>query len=196
MSAKPLHLGHYKLIELAAEQCDSVNVFVSTSDRKRPGEIPILGTTMHRIWLEEIEPTLPSNVNIVYGGSPVQKVYQILGDANIDNSNDDEFIVYSDPVDTEANFPVNKREKYFSRLWSENRVKFETVDRSLTAGISGTKMRQFLAAGDKEAFKRGLPRMINAERVWQLLRSDINEGRNVLRSFITSIISMPRVHRS
>ncbi len=189
MSAKPLTLGHFSLIELASNECDKTYVFVSTSDRKRPGEIPILGSTMHKIWQEEIEPIIPNNVIIDYGGVPIRKVYEMLGKASeAGNDNEDTFIIYSDPEDIEGNYPEKNRLKYFSNLVKNNQVEFRPVERSLTGGISGTKMRQYLASNDMSSFIKGLPSGVNGEHIWQLLKQDINENM-ILRNYIKLLIS-------
>ena len=60
MSAKPYHAGHDCLIRLAATECDSVFLYVSTSDRARTGEVPVLGRDMELLWREVIAPTLPT----------------------------------------------------------------------------------------------------------------------------------------
>ena len=88
MAAKPYHAGHHWLVEQAAGENDKVILFVSVSDRKRKGELPILGADMVQVWQEELEPIMPPNVEIRYGGSPVQKVYQEIQDAGMDGSND------------------------------------------------------------------------------------------------------------
>ena len=54
MSAKPFHAGHDGLVRMAAGECDAVHLYVSLSDRKRPGEIPILGSDMQIIWTRYI----------------------------------------------------------------------------------------------------------------------------------------------
>ena len=46
MSAKPYHTGHDGLVRIAASENDEVLLFVSISDRKRPGEMPLLGSDM------------------------------------------------------------------------------------------------------------------------------------------------------
>ena len=100
VSAKPYHAGHHALVEMAASENDLVKLFVSTSDRQRKGEFPILGDDMVRVWKEELEGIMPGNVEIEYGGSPVRKVYDALGEADKDPANEDTIVVYSDPVDT------------------------------------------------------------------------------------------------
>ena len=36
---------------------------------------------MQKVWEEELEPIMPNNVEVRYGGAPVQKVYQEISDA-------------------------------------------------------------------------------------------------------------------
>ena len=50
ISAKPFHEGHMSLIRKASDECKKVIVYVSTSDRKRKGEITIFGEDMLIIW--------------------------------------------------------------------------------------------------------------------------------------------------
>ena len=69
VSAKPYHVGHHALVTRASDENDKVFLFVSTSDRKRKGEVPILGADMEKVWQEEIEKILPGNVTVTYGGS-------------------------------------------------------------------------------------------------------------------------------
>ena len=94
VSAKPYHAGHHALVTMAAAENDIVKLFVSTSDRKRKGQFPILGSDMEKIWKQELEPIMPGNVQIEYGGSPVRKVYEALGNADKDPSNEDTLVVY------------------------------------------------------------------------------------------------------
>ena len=98
MAAKPYHAGHDGLVRLAANECDAVKVFVSTSDRKRPGEIPIYGEDMHSVWTKFIEPSLPGNVEVYYVTVPVTAVYKELEKAEADESLDT-FVIYSDSED-------------------------------------------------------------------------------------------------
>ena len=92
MAAKPYHAGHHWLVEKAAGENDHVILFVSTSDRKRKGEKPILGRDMVRVWQEELEPVMPANVEIRYGGSPVQNVYKEIQEAGEIGSEDTYFV--------------------------------------------------------------------------------------------------------
>lgn len=169
MSAKPFHAGHGAIIRLAARECDEVHLYVSTSDRARPGEVVILGADMARLWKETIESTMPANVNVVYGGSPIGNIWKELGHANEVGSQDD-YVLYSDPIDVEQNFQARFLEKYCGRLYETGHVRLRPVDRSSTVEVSGTRMREFLAAGDKENFTKFLPQGVDKDLVWDVLR--------------------------
>ena len=170
MSAKPFHKGHYNLIMTASNENDVVELFVSTSDRKRPNELPILGRDMERIWKQLIVPTLPTNVNVHFGGSPIGKAWELLGKANEEGSKDT-FVIYSDPVDLHQNFPERLQKKYASNLFHGDQIILRAVKREETGGISGTKMRQYLSDGDKKSFIKNLPGSIDGEKVWQILNT-------------------------
>jgi hypothetical protein len=153
---------------LASKECDRAIVFVSTSDRARPGEVPITGADMSKIWHEFIEPTLPNNVTVTYGGSPVANAYKALGDAN-EGGSKDEYVLYGDPQDLETNFPRASLIKYAGNLYEAGQVTLRAVDRASTVDISGTRMRSFLEKGDRASFVKYLPSQIDRDAVWSIL---------------------------
>ena len=195
MAAKPYHAGHHALITIASQQNDKVIVFVSTSDRKRTGQFPIYGEDMERIWKEEIERILPSNVVPIYGGSPVRNVYEILGQAN-EEGGDTKYVIYSDPEDTEINYPVCNRLKYFPELYEAGLVMCaaeispDTFTRGVgTPDVSGTKLRAALENNDFETFAAGLPAGVDTEKVFRILRREeaIEEQKKTL-SLLFSLV--------
>jgi hypothetical protein len=179
MAAKPYHAGHHSLVQTAAAENDQVLLYISLSDRKRKGELTIQGADMERIWKEEIEKILPGNVTPVYGGIPVRKVYEILGDAEEKLQMDVEppvYTVYSDPTDTARNYSAAYRMKYFPTVASEGYVKFagEETPEAFTRGegtpdVSGTAMRASLQCGDEAAFAEGLPDGVDKEKIFNML---------------------------
>ena len=176
MAGRPVHSGHFGLIEHAARQNDQVIVYVLVSDRKRKGQIPISGADMKHIWHTYLESIMPNNAEIEYGGSPVFKIYDQLGTENERLEAGDEdiavYTVYSDPEDLAKNFPPDKREKYMGTMWTEGYVKFQEITRTSTVDVSGTKMREMLANGDEEQFKKFLPDPLNDQartKIWQIL---------------------------
>jgi len=172
-SYKPYHAGHAAIIELAARECDEVHLYVSVSDRARKGELPILGADMAMLWKATIEKTLPQNVKVTYGGSPIGNVWKELGAANEAQSQDD-YVIYSDPVDLAENFQERLLNKYCGDLYSRGHVRLRPVDRANTVEVSGTKMRELLAKGDKESFVKFLPKGIDADLVWDTLLKSAN----------------------
>ena len=184
VSGKPYHAGHHYLVERAAAENEEVILFVSTSDRKRKGEFPIAGADMQRIWTEELEGSMPGNVRVEYGGSPVAKVYDTIGAACEIEGVEETFVVYSDPADTAQNYPQASRDKYMQPMCDRNQVIFaaEEDPAAFSRGqgspnVSGTKMRQALQNGDFEAFAAGMPAGVDAQNVWSILTRTANEGR-------------------
>ena len=192
MAAKPYHTGHHWLVEKAARENDKVIVFVSTSDRKRKGEFPILGRDMERVWREELEPIMPSNVEIHYGGAPVRKVYEEIGSA-AERDSLDTYLVYSDAIDTMRNYPEAQRIKYMDPLYTSGQVRFPGQENpeEFTRGegspdVSGTAMRDALQDYNLDLFSMGLPAGVNAENVYNILRNKVDES--MLREYVKAIL--------
>tara|TARA_R100000808_G_C2155555_1_gene168686 strand:+ start:32517 stop:33122 length:606 start_codon:yes stop_codon:yes gene_type:complete len=192
VSAKPYHAGHHALVVKAAEENDQVILYVSISDRKRKGQLPILGSAMEQVWKEELEPIMPSNVSIEYGGSPVRKVYSALERAN-EALGDDVYRVYSDPEDTALNYPTSNRLRYFPDLYESGKVIFVAEDDpdSVTRGvgtpdISGTAMRHALEICDLDTFQKGMPAGVDVKNVRDILCPGMQE--NMLRTYVRQII--------
>ena len=187
MSAKPYHAGHDQLIRLAAEENEKVMLYVSLSDRARKGELTIFGSSMDKIWKKFIEPSLPANVEVTYGGSPIRNIYQILGnESNIESQNI--YTIYSDPVDLESSFPNSSLLKYSSYLFQNNQIIKKPIDRNETINISGTMMRSFLESGDFENFSNFLPPSIkhHSSEIINILLNKVNES--LLRLYIRELI--------
>ena len=90
-SVKPFHAGHHKMVEIAAENNDRVDLYVSTSDRLRKNEHPLYGKDMRKVWEEHLSGILPDNVNLYLLGAgtpPIRKVYELLQDANEKGNNE------------------------------------------------------------------------------------------------------------
>ncbi len=193
VSGKPYHAGHHYLVERAAAENDEVILFISTSDRIRKGEFPIYGADMKRVWQEELEGIMPANVRIEYGGSPVQKVYQAIGDACEIDGVEETYVVYSDPEDTAQNYPQKNRDKYMQPLCDRGQVVFaaEENPQAFTRGsgspnVSGTKLRATLEQNKFEEFAAAMPQGVNAQNVWDILKK-VNEGRKKRFSLVEAL---------
>ncbi len=168
MSAKPYTIGHDGLVRLAAKECDKVMLFVSLSDRFREGEPLVSGGDMKQLWDKFIERSLPPNVVVTYGGSPVANVWKAIDKANKEGSHD-VYVIYSDTEDAANNFPETILKKYGSELYGKGQLEVRPVKRTETVDISGTKVRQALASGDKATFMKGLPNSLQSDEVWDML---------------------------
>ena len=185
VSGKPYHAGHHFLVNKAASENDKVILFVSTSDRKRKGQFPIMGADMEKIWKQELEGIMPANVSVEYGGSPVRKVYDLIGGACKLPGVEETYVVYSDPTDTAQNYPQQNRDKYMQPLCDQGQVLFAAEENpaSVTRGagspnVSGTKLRQALQDNDFETFAAGMPAGVNVQNIWNILtKSTTTESR-------------------
>lgn len=190
-SMKPYHVGHHQLVLLAARECDEVHLFVSTSDREE-----VSGEAMKRIWDSLIEPVLPANVQVTYGGSPVGNAFAELGKAS-DAGSKDTYVIYSDPDDA-GRFGDAQLQKYAANVKVERRE----VQRASTTYVSGTAMREFLRNDDFKSFSKFVPREIDASSYWKELRRSMPKAKapkpkpqkkkptteSVLRSFVREVI--------
>lgn len=187
MAGRPYHIGHDMLIRMAARENDIVHVYASMSDRDN-----VSGTVMAQIWRDQIEPSLPANVKVSYGGSPVGKVFKELGDANADGSTDT-FTVYSDPNDIAGNY--GQLSKYAGNLIKNGQVHLRPISRSETVNVSGTMMRKWLAAGDKQKFVAHLPKTIDRNKVWELLQKSQSQPKarprheGLLRDYVRLLLN-------
>jgi hypothetical protein len=193
ISAKPYHAGHHSLVTTAAAENDKVILFVSTSDRMRKGEFPIYGNDMKRIWKEELELVMPSNVQIKYGGSPVRKVYQAVEEACASDQEGDVFTIYSDPEDTAQNYPQDARDRYMEPMCSVGKVIFaaESNPEKFTRGkgtpdVSGGKLRHYLESNNFKKFAQNMPPGVNAQNIFNILRSRLKE--NLVRDFVFAVL--------
>lgn len=190
IAGKPYQKGHDYLIRTASKECDQVLVFVSTLDRVRKGEMKISGLAMQKIWRDFIEKTLPSNVTVTYSANPMTSAYKELQTAE-ENDELCKFIIFSDEVDLNANFADTKLQRLFPKLLGNSMLEKRPVSREDTSGISGTKMRAFLAQGDIASFTKGLPISIrsHAKEIVDILSENLK--RNMI-SISTSVNHLPK----
>lgn len=194
IAGKPLHIGHWKLIEKAAAENDNVVVYTSLSDRVKKGEFPIYGEDFITIWSDILIPALPNNVKVKFVDSPVRSVMHELGWLEQSMSQDAADVpaakLYSDKDDVDVNFKDEDLKK-FPTLLGANKIEKVGVERTSTVNISGTKMREFLANDDKATFMRYLPPVSNSnkEEIWNILikRKPLQE--NPYRKFVEEVIN-------
>lgn len=171
MAGKPVHIGHWKLIELAARENEKVLVYVSNKGRIKKGEHPITGHQMIDVWNIILRNYLPKNVSIKFVDSPVAYVRYLLGDLNSDPEDAPIVNVYSDVEDIK-NYDLAELNAKYVGIGSLGKMRLRGVERTSTVDISGTKMRSFLQSGDKETFFSYLPPVkdVDKEKIWNILK--------------------------
>lgn len=180
ISAKPYHKGHHYLVEQAARENDEVIVFASTSDRCRTDEFPVYGSTMVEVWNDLIVPVLPENVSVRLGGSPVREVYEIIGSSCESPDDSHVYTVYSDVVDTKANYPTESRQRYMNPLYESGNIVFAAevnpsmfIRGSGAPAVRGEDLRACLMKKDYLGFSRLVPGKINHVEYWNKLTSGV-----------------------
>ena len=191
IAGKPLHLGHWKLIEKAAKENNVVVVYTSDKDRVKSGEFPIYGKDFVKFWTDIFIPNLQKNVKVKIVDSPFRAVIHELGwyeqTSTQDLAEPPTINIYSDQKDAEENFPSSELVK-FSTLTQKGKIHVVGVDRNSTVNISGTKMREFLLQGDKDSFIRNLPPVPtkDKETIWNTLMK--NKPENSMKEFVNELI--------
>lgn len=184
MSGKPFHRQHDALIRNALRECDIVHVYVSLADRKRPGEITVLGADMEKIWHELIEPSLPPDVTVEYTNAPINAIWAEMGRAK-DASSPDTFVIYGDAKDLGARFSEAALTKYVGPLHAAGQVVLR-VTSSADAALRGTDVRRALGSDDFAFFKDAMPSWMDARQAWDILTHHTAEG--LLRQFVRSAV--------
>lgn len=190
---KPLHLGHFRLIELASRENDVVRVLTSTADRSRPGELSISANDMSRVW-ELTKEILPSNVTVEFVKNPVRAVFEKVGRAEESKTFDDSYSIYSDVTDAAERYSLAQLKKYFPDMCERGLVSVRAVERTETADVSGTRVRRAIRDFDYEEFEKMVPREI-ASQVWDILSKKNHETspltkkiESTMREFIEMIV--------
>lgn len=172
MSAKPYHTGHDGLVRLAASECQLVTLFVSVTDRSRPGEIIIYGDDMQSLWKKYIEQSLPGNVLPPVYTKTTSSVTEMLRflEKQESEGTDDTFVIYSDAEDANR-FPPSKLARLMPTMYAAGQIRLRGIDRHETVNVSGTKMRQFLSSGDAASFSQFLPSALqpHSQQIIELL---------------------------
>lgn len=184
IAGKPLHIGHWKLIERAAGECDRVIVYTTSKDRAEKGQVPISGADFVYFWHDFFIPALPKNVKVRFVDSPVRSVMHELGWFEQSATKDSEDVptvkLYSDVSDVDANFPDADLGK-FPTLKTAGKIQKVGVERSSTVNISGTKMREFLQSGDMASFIKNLPPIPQNQKkeIWTTLMKNVPQKEQV-----------------
>lgn len=193
MAAKPFHRGHQALLDAAeADGNELILVYVSTSGRDE-----IDSSDMVPLWknyyLPAIQSTYGNKVAIRFtkGLSPMFELRSSISNM-IRQSDETTVTLYGDPDDAQERVDnIINNEKNTIDL--RGRVFAGAVPRELSGGISGTKMREFLASGDRLQFIQNLPDFLSDESkaaVWDSLsRNFAVQKENLLKNYVRLILA-------
>lgn len=174
---KPYHRGHDRVIRLAAAQVEKLYLLISTGDRIKPGEVPLLGSTMQEVWQRYILQTLPSNVEASFVENPVTAAFVKLHEIDASGQNVNVYMIAGE--EDVGRFSQAGLSQEAPRLTAQGMVTVAAVPRF--GNVSGTDMRSFIAINDKEQFRGGLPKELNAvsDQIFDII---YNSGMNVIAS--------------
>lgn len=171
VSGKPIHDGHWRVIDLATKECDEVLVLTSTSgrDELQPG-------VMIDAWRAVLEPQFhrdyPNATLLITSESPfglaIDKMRELKDIVS-------EFIFYADDEDIRGKYSQDRMSAALKDQTAIEKFRPRMVPRSETAQISGTKMREFLKNNDRENFDSFAPHTLSPEmkeRYWKILRNE------------------------
>lgn len=190
MAVKPLHKGHWEVINRAARENDKVFLIVSAKSRESGG-VEISGSDMIKIWKRYLEPILPSNVDISYSAEPVGDTRGAIRSYAKDE--DVYFRLYAGEDDADR-FSSESLQKYYPVQYDAGRIEpvlVKNVAKPDGQRISGTHMRDLLARGEREEFEFLLPEDLSdadKESIWKILYKDKSLTESSIRLFVRSCI--------
>jgi hypothetical protein len=179
VAGKPVHEGHWQMIDRARSQCDEALIITSTSGRD---ELP--PGVMIDAWKAVLEPQFhrdyPNATLIITPESPLQLAIDKMRQLKDVVS---KFVFYSDDEDARGKYARDKITDMLRDPIAASKFQQMPVPRSETVQISGTRMRQFLAADDRASFDSYAPQTLDQEakdKYWSILKGtygDIQDSR-------------------
>ena len=171
VSGKPVHDGHWRVIDLATKECDEVLVITSTAGRD---ELP--AGVMIDAWRVVLEPQFhrdyPNATLLITSESPVTLAIDKMRELkNIVSS----FVFYADDEDIRGKYSQERLAAAVKDPIVIEKLRPRAVPRIETAQISGTKMREFLKNDDRKSFDDFLPHTLSSEmkeKYWKILKNE------------------------
>lgn len=211
MAAKPLHAGHWNIVEKAAENCDIVYLIVSGKPRTS-GNITITGEQMGEIWMKILKRYLPSNVVLSFSSTPISSTTGVI--SKFVNEPNVVFYVYSGEPDAARGEDVqimSKAKEAAGKRGASDRVEPKVVGTMMIPDalyameeferlqkmpeyskipepdrVSGTLMRLALQYDAKDVFFALLPEVSADDKksIWNILHKTASLSESSIRYFI------------
>ena len=154
---KPPHAGHFLLAKHFANKKDVDEVIVIVSTKSRP---PVTVDMAIKLWQLYTKQFPKIKVRSGTTPSPVGDVYELVADNSVFQEGDVALLGKSEKDVDDKRF--DRAQSYAER--NNPGVKVESVVTPVFAGgVSGTIMRNFILARNKESFKKNLPKHLNQE---------------------------------
>ena len=188
MAVKPIHDGHWQLIQAAAAENDKVFLIVSVKGRSSDG-VEIRGQDMLRIWKEFLSAILPANVEISYSESPIVDAMGVV--KFYEDTPGITFTMYSGEKDA-GRFSDDVFKAKFPRRWGAGEISKKIIPLFTAqdgSELSGTRMRSLIQSGDQNTFVDMLPTELSDEskkRIWNILYKEKSSmlSESILRALI------------
>ncbi len=173
MAAKPFHKGHDSLLCNAFQDgMDSVILFLSIGDRDglTSGKLVPL---WRKIYLPLLQAQYGKALSIMFSTSPMTDAMKFARNFAREGG---KYVTIYGGID-----PLTGKNDAYERLKLvldknpelSDLIRSHGIDRNLTDGISGSEMRGFLTAENKDRFCEGLPHWINThlkDEIWSALK--------------------------
>jgi hypothetical protein len=154
---KPPHAGHFLLAKHFANKKDVDEVIVIVSTKSRP---PVTVDMAIKLWQLYTKQFPKIKVRSGTTPSPVGDVYELVADNSVFQEGDVALLGKSEKDVDDKRF--DRAQSYAER--NNPGVKVESVVTPVFAGgVSGTIMRNFILARNKESFKKNLPKHLSQE---------------------------------
>lgn len=157
LAGRPLHAGHWSLIENAAKESKTVYLFVSNKSRG-DGSVRIEHRHMLKVWKDVLMKHLPKNVVLRFSESPLYDS-QIFVRNHL--TSDHRFTFYGDETDVKERWNEEKLASIFHDQASSGKVLTRGFKRSETVDVSGTQMRKWFEERNYNMFLSHLPLVLN-----------------------------------
>lgn len=163
LAGKPVHEGHWKMLEHASEN-DVAFVLVSTRDRE-----DVSWNETFRIWLDFYIKKLPKNVIVRFCESPVLEADHLVN--LLETLNHVGRVNLYSGDDEQERWPREALARIAPRLSRTGNVCHNVYARKFVACCSGTQMREFLRSRNSENFQRYLPHCltdVEKNEIWKV----------------------------
>ena len=174
---KPPHLGHYKMIEKYAAQNDEFHVFVSP--KQEDGITGKMAVEILKLYFKKNSAIKIHPAEV----TPVRSSYEwVEALGKTQDAPNNKINLYALPEDM-GRFAA--MEKWLGGIKQLERIETERPEISQAMansadpnkkdsdGVSGTLMRGFIRANDKQNFFKGLPDGSDKELIWQIVTGQI-----------------------